>query len=156
MQQTQRESNSPSETPKRTLYSCNFTLTICIFVTSKQSVILVTLMGSQGQGKLQSYQEEGPHTVTELPGGGSRASWLTSCNSLLAMAIGANAGSCFVSNYTVLISPAHSKESRVEEGPDQTYLFWTLTKTKLCQHVTRKPPVGSVSQTAASFKLFLA
>lgn len=72
------------------------------------------------------------------------------------MAIGVNAGSCFASNYTVLISPDHSKESRVEEGADQTYLIWTLTKTKFCRHVTRKPLVGSVSQTAASFKLFLA
>lgn len=38
-------------------------------------------------------------------------------SSLLAMAIGTEAGSCFVSNYTVLMSPA-PKEPRVEEGPD--------------------------------------
>lgn len=37
------------------------------------------------------------------------------------MAVGANAGSCFVSSDMVLISPAHSKEWRVEEGPDRTY-----------------------------------
>lgn len=40
---------------------------------------------------------------------------LDTCSSLLAVATGTNAGSCLVSNYSVLISPV-PKEARVEEG----------------------------------------
>lgn len=40
-------------------------------------------------------------------------------------------------------------------GARLTYLIWTLMKTKPHWHVTRKPSVGSASQTA-SFKLFLS
>lgn len=35
-QQTQRESNGPSQTPKRTPYSCSFTPTVCILSASEQ------------------------------------------------------------------------------------------------------------------------
>lgn len=65
------------------------------------------LIGPRGQGK------------PELPGRGSMRGHGAAgdASSLLAMAIGTEAGSCFVSNYTGLMSPA-PKEPRVEEGPD--------------------------------------
>lgn len=66
-----------------------------------------------------AYGSSGPREATELPERGSmhghgRARDMCS---LPAMAIATNAGSCFVSNYTVLTSSA-PKEPRVEEGLD--------------------------------------